>query len=171
MKCTVCGTENMADSSVCVKCGSPLPVAEQHSKPEENQNQTEQTPKQNAGSSSNVKPERTSVSKVFIAWFAFNAFGSAYSAFNILKEFDDIGMLALLGAVISIVNCVGCVLLIAQKKMMWFYVYAATIFLNCLFVIFSDGFDMTFALIMVVLVAIELGISYFLIKRNSEFLS
>ena len=41
MKCTVCGTENMADSSVCVKCGSPLPAAEQNSKPEENQNQTD----------------------------------------------------------------------------------------------------------------------------------
>ena len=87
------------------------------------------------------------------------------------RGFDDLGMLALLGAVISIVNCVGCVLLIAQKKMMWFYVYAATIVLNCLFVIFSDGFDMTFALIMVVLVAIELGISFFLIKRNEAFLS
>ncbi len=171
MKCTVCGTENMADSSVCVKCGNPLPLTEQNSKPEEKQNQPEGTSEQSAGPSSDVKPKRTSVSNVFIAWFVFNAFGSAYSAFNILKELDDIGILVILGAVISIVNCVGCVLLIAQKKMMWFYVYAATIVLNCLFVIFSDGFDMTFALIMVVLVAIELGISYFLIKRNSEFLS
>ena len=171
MKCTVCGTENMADSSVCVKCGSPLPVAEQNSKPEENQNQTEQTPKQNAGSSLNVKPERTSVSKVFIAWFVFNAFGSAYSAFNILKEFDDIGILALLGAVISIVNCVVCVLLVIQKKMMWFYVFAVTIILNFFYVVLSDGVDMTFTLIMVAVVAIELGISFFLVKRNKAYLS
>ena len=170
MKCTVCGTENMADSMVCVKCGSKL-VPEQPPKPEETQNQIEQTPGQTAVPA-DEKPKRDNVSKVFMAWFLFNAFGSASSAFNILKELGDVGPIAILGAIISVVNCIACVLLVVQKKMMWFYVFAATIVLNFFYVNFAGGdFEMTFALIMLVIIAAELGISYFLVKRNKAYLS
>ena len=170
MKCPVCGTQNMADSVTCVKCGSALPVADQ---PQASEPQGDKANEEAAKNNQTVqpKPERTSVSKVFIAWFLFNAFGSASSAFNILKDFGDLGPVTLLGAVISIVNCVACVLLVIQKKMMWFYVFAVTIILNFFYVVLSDGVDMTFTLIMVAVVAIELGISFFLVKRNKAYLS
>ena len=77
-----------------------------------------------------------------------------------------------MGAIISVVNCVACVLLVVQKKMMWFYVFAATIVLNFFYVNFAGGdFEMTFALIMLVVIAAELGISFFLVKRNKAYLS